>query len=115
MIDLVNSIMALACISAAPVFGSPLAALDLDKPVIDTPLEPHDGRFSLTMLRQLQSTQNTIIPTNYTIKICYDCQNKFQALGLNYTNDMQLFNVTYADCGAEQPWIMCRHTDASIT
>jgi len=116
MVGFVKFVMALVFIDATSIFGSQLDAhVDLDKPVIDAPLEPENRTFSRRMLDQLQSTQGTIIRTNMTTKICYDCQIKFQELGLNFTSDGELFNVTYNDCGGQEPWIMCRHKDAVIS
>jgi len=78
MVGFVKFVMALVFIDATSIFGSQLDAhVDLDKPVIDAPLEPKNRTFSRRMLDQLQSTQGTIIRTNMTTKICYDCQIKF--------------------------------------
>jgi hypothetical protein len=108
-----KSLLALVMISATSIIGTPLNARDLDKPVLNTPVDPENWQFNHTLLQQLQSTSGTITQTNFTIKICWDCQNRFEEEGYDYRNEMELFNVTYADCG--EPWIMCRHSLASIS
>jgi hypothetical protein len=114
---MVGFIHALICIVSglASVLGSPLDARGLDKPVVSYPLEPQNPQYSRVMLQQLQNTKPHIVSTNFTVRICYDCRNKFQELGYNVSKTMYLYNVTYADCGEDEPWVMCRHKDANIT
>lgn len=115
MVGFIKTIMALAFTGIASVLSSPLSARDLDKPVIDTPLEPQNTTLSRMMLQDLQSTSKTIQSTNWTVRICYDCQVKFQQLGYDVNDTMQLYNVTYADCNSDDPWIMCRHKDSPLS
>lgn len=111
---LVEFIVSLAIVGVLAVRGSDPNASELDKPVLNKPIDPEDYHFSHSMLFHLESSPPNTTRVSPEVQVCYDCQNTFTALGYDYNETMELYRVTYPDCGAEL-WIMCRHTEAPLS
>ncbi|KAF1963830.1 hypothetical protein CC80DRAFT_498937 [Byssothecium circinans] len=116
----IHFLVAVVAALVAAVTGSPLSAAGIDtsatpahsnKSILNPEVDVYDWAF----IGHLNYSHDWHIDywnlTDLKLQrgetgICRDCEAVFRDAGLK-AEDMQIYNVTYADC--DEPWVMCRH------